>query len=72
MARLNENQTAEQRRAGAYNTNLNAYQNQQNYGLRAQGQRFDQDFRNWNTQWNQQRMNQNDRFNQMYQLGGAQ
>ena len=72
LARLNENQTAEQRRAGAYNTNLNAYQNQQNYGLRAQGQRFDQDFRNWNTQWNQQRMNQNDRFNQMYQLGGAQ
>jgi len=71
LARLNENQTAEQRRAGAYNTNLNAYQNQQNYGLRAQGQRFDQDFRGWQEQWNQQRMNQNDRFNQMDRLAGV-
>jgi len=72
MARLNENQTAEQRRAGAYDTNLNAYQNQQNYGLRAQGQRFDQDFRNWQQQYNQQRGNRTDNFNQMYTMGGAQ
>ena len=72
IARLNENQTAENRRAGAYNTNLGAYQNQQRFGLQAQGQGFDQSFRNWQQQYNQQRMNQNDRFNQMYQLGGAQ
>jgi len=72
LARLNENQTAEQRRAGAYNTNLGAYQNQQRYGLQAQGQGFDQSFRNWQEQYNQQRMNQTDRFGQMYKLGGAQ
>ena len=70
-ARLAQNQTAENRRSGAYNTNLGAYQNQQRFGLQAQGQGFDQAFRNWNTQWNQQRMNQNDRFNQMYRLGEA-
>jgi len=71
MARLNENQTAEQRRAGAYNTNLGSYQNQQNYGLRAQGQGFDQDFRNWQAQYNQQRGNRRDNFDMMRNLGEA-
>ena len=72
LARLNENQTAEQRRAGAYNTNLNAYQNQQQYGLQSQGQGFGQAFDIWQQQYNQQRWNQNDRFNQMDRLAKAQ
>ena len=71
IARLNENQTAENRRAGAYNTNLGAYQNQQRFGLQAQGQGFDQSFRNWQQQYNQQRGNRTDSYNQMFNLGGA-
>jgi hypothetical protein len=65
IARLQQNQEAENRRSGAYNTNLGAYQNQQQYGLRAQGQGYDQQYRNWVQQWNQQRGNRRDNFDMM-------
>ena len=65
IARLQQNQEAENRRSGAYNTNLGAYQNQQQYGLRAQGQGYDQQYRHWVQQWNQQRGNRRDNFDMM-------
>jgi hypothetical protein len=69
IARLQQNQEAEARRSGAYGTNLGAYERQQQYGLRAQGQGFDQSYRNWQEQFNQQRLNQTTAFNQRYLLG---
>jgi len=69
IARLNQNQQAENRRSGAYTTNLGAYERQQTQGLRAQGQGFDQAFRNWNEQYNQGRMNATDTYNRMFGLG---
>ena len=69
MARLQQNQEAEARRSSAYGANLGAYERQQQYGLRAQGQGFDQSFRNWQEQYNQQRLNQTNAFNQRYLLG---
>jgi hypothetical protein len=72
IARLNQNQQAEARRSGAYGTNLGAYERQQQYGLKQQGQGFDQSFRNWQEQFNQQRLNQTTAFNQRFILGGAQ
>jgi ABC-type phosphonate transport system ATPase subunit len=69
IARLQQNQEAEARRSGAYGTNLGAYERQQQYGLRAQGQGFDQAFRNWNEQYNQGRMNATDTYNRMFGLG---
>ena len=68
LARLSQNQEAEARRSGAYGTNLGAYERQQQYGLRAQGQGFDQSFRNWEQQWNQGRQNAQDIYNRMYGL----
>ena len=68
-ARRDQNQTAENRRLGAYNTNLGAYTGQQNFGLRAQDQAFNQAYRNWSEQWNQGRNNAQDQFNR--QLGLA-
>ena len=62
------NQEAEARRSGAYNTNLGAYQQQQQYGLQAQGQAYDQQYRNWVEQYNQGRFNANDTYNRMYGL----
>lgn len=62
------NQEAEARRSGAYNTNLGAYQNQQRYGLQAQAQAFDQQYRNYVEQYNQGRQNANDTYNRMYGL----
>ena len=62
------NQEAEARRSGAYNTNLSAYQNQQRYGLAAQGQAYDQAYRNWVEQYNQGRNNAQDTYNRMYGL----
>jgi hypothetical protein len=69
------NQEAEARRSGAYNTNLGAYQNQQqyglqqqNYGLQAQQQAYDQQYRNWVEQYNQGRNNATDTYNRMYGL----
>jgi hypothetical protein len=69
LARWQENQEAEARRSGTYGTNLGAYERQQQYGLRAQGQGFDQSYRNWQEQFNQQRLNQTTAFNQRYLLG---
>ena len=69
IARLQQNQEAEARRSGAYGANLGAYERQQQYGLRAQGQAFDQAFRNWNEQYNQGRMNATDTYNRMFGLG---
>jgi len=68
IARLNQNQEAENRRSGAYGTNLGAYERQQQYGLRAQGQGFDQEFRNWQQQYYQGRQNAQDTYNRMYGL----
>ena len=68
LARLQENQEAENRRSGAYGTNLGAYERQQQYGLRAQGQGFDQAFRNWQQQYYQGRQNAQDTYNRMYGL----
>ncbi len=62
------NQEAEARRLGAYNTNLGAYENQQRYGLQAQGQAFDQQYRNYVEQYNQGRQNANDTYQRMYGL----
>jgi len=62
------NQEAEARRSGAYNTNLGAYENQQRYGLQAQGQAYDQQYRNWVEQYNQGRQNATDTYNRMYGL----
>ena len=69
------NQEAEARRSGAYNTNLGAYQNQQQYGLQqqnynlqAQQQAYDQQYRNWVEQYNQGRNNATDTYNRMYGL----
>ena len=69
LARWEENQEAEARRSGAYATNLGGYERQQQYGLRAQGQGFDQAYRNWQEQFNQGRMNAQDTYNRMYGLG---
>ena len=69
LARWEQNQEAEARRSDAYTTNLGAYQDQQQYGLKQQGQGFDQSFRNWQEQFNQQRLNQTTAFNQRYLLG---
>ena len=68
LARLQQNQEAENRRSGAYGTNLGAYERQQQYGLRAQGQGFDQAFRNWQQQYYQGRQNAQDTYNRMYGL----
>jgi hypothetical protein len=68
LARWQENQEAEARRSGAYGTNLGAYERQQQYGLRAQGQGFDQSFSKWQEQFNQGRMNAQDTYNRMYGL----
>jgi hypothetical protein len=68
LARWQENQEAEARRSGAYGANLGAYERQQQYGLRAQGQGFDQSFRNWQEQYNQGRLSATDTFNRMYPL----
>jgi hypothetical protein len=68
LARWQENQEAEARRSGAYASNLGAYERQQQYGLRAQGQGFDQSFRNWQEQYNQGRLNAQDTYNRMYGL----
>ena len=62
------NQEAEARRSGAYNTNLAAYQNQQQYGLRSQAQAYDQQYRNWVEQYNQGRANAGDTYQRMYGL----
>ena len=62
------NQEAEARRSGAYNTNLAAYQNQQQFGLRSQAQAYDQQYRNWVEQYNQGRQNATDTYNRMYGL----
>jgi len=69
------NQEAEARRSGAYNTNLGAYQTQQqyglqqqNYGLQAQQQAYDQQYRNWVEQYNQGRANAGDTYQRMYGL----
>ncbi|CAB4147816.1 hypothetical protein UFOVP1017_47 [uncultured Caudovirales phage] len=69
------NQEAEARRSGAYNTNLGAYQTQQQYGLQqqnyalqAQQQAYDQQYRNWVEQYNQGRNNATDTYNRMYGL----
>ena len=69
LARWQENQEAEARRSGAYGTNLGAYERQQQYGLRSQGQGFDQAYRNWQEQYNQGRQNAQDTYNRMYGLG---
>jgi hypothetical protein len=69
IARLQQNQEAEARRSGAYGTNLGAYERQQQYGLRAQGQGYDQQYRNWVQQYNQRFQNQTTAFNQRYLLG---
>ena len=68
LARWQENQEAENRRAAAYGTNLGGYERQQQYGLRAQDQQFNQAFRNWQEQYNQGRMNAMDTYNRMYGL----
>jgi hypothetical protein len=68
IARLQQNQEAENRRSGAYNTNLGAYERQQQYGLRAQGQGFDQAFRNWAQQYYQGQQNAQNTYNRMYGL----
>jgi hypothetical protein len=68
LARWQENQEAERRRAGAYTTNLGGYERQQQYGLRAQGQASDQAYRNWVEQWGQGRTNAQDAYNRMYGL----
>ena len=68
IARLQQNQEAENRRSGAYGTNLGAYERQQQQGLRAQGQGFDQSFRNWQQQYYQGRQNAQDTYNRMYGL----
>jgi len=68
LARWQENQEAEARRSGAYGANLGAYERQQQYGLRAQGQGFDQSFRNWQEQYNQGRLSATDTYNRMYGL----
>ena len=69
LARWQENQEAEARRSGAYGTNLGAYERQQQQGLRAQGQGFDQAYRTWQEQYNQGRQNAQDTYNRMYGLG---
>jgi hypothetical protein len=71
LARWQENQEAENRRSGAYTTNLGGYERQQQYGLRAQGQGFNQAFQNWQEQYNQGRMNAQDTYNRMYGLSTA-
>ena len=71
LARWQENQEREARRSGAYASNLGAYERQQQYGLRAQGQGFDQSFRNWQEQYNQGRLNAQDTYNRMYGLSTA-
>ena len=68
LARWQENQEAENRRAAAYAANLGGYERQQQYGLRAQDQAFNQAFRNWQEQYNQGRMNAMDTYNRMYGL----
>jgi hypothetical protein len=68
LARWQENQEAEARRSGAYGTNLGAYERQQQYGLKQQGQGFDQSFRNWQEQYNQGRETAQDTYNRMYGL----
>jgi hypothetical protein len=68
LARWQENQEAENRRAAAYAANLGGYERQQQYGLRAQDQQFNQAFRNWQEQYNQGRMNAMDTYNRMYGL----
>ena len=68
LARWQQNQEAEARRAGAYAANLGAYERQQQYGLRAQDQQFNQAFRNWQEQYNQGRLNAMDTYNRMYGL----
>jgi hypothetical protein len=68
VARWQQNQEAENRRSGAYASNLGAYERQQQYGLRQQGQGFDQSFRNWQEQYNQGRLNAQDTYNRMYGL----
>jgi hypothetical protein len=65
LARWQENQEAEARRSGAYGTNLGAYERQQQYGLKQQGQGFDQSFRNWQEQYNQGRETAQDTYNRM-------
>jgi hypothetical protein len=50
-------------------TNLGGYERQQQYGLQAQGQGFDQSYRNWQEQYNQGRQNAQDTYNRMYGLG---
>jgi len=68
LARWQQNQEAEARRSGAYTANLGAYERQQQYGLRAQGQAYDQAYRNWVEQYNQGRLNAQDTYNRMYGL----
>ena len=68
LAQWQQNQEAENRRSGAYAANLGAYERQQQYGLRAQGQGFNQAFRNWQAQYNQGRLNAQDTYNRMYGL----
>ncbi len=68
LARWQQNQEAEARRSGAYAANLGAYERQQQYGLRAQGQAYDQAYRNWVQQYNQGRLNAQDTYNRMYGL----
>jgi hypothetical protein len=65
LARWGQNLEAENRRSGAYTTNLGAYERQQTQGLRAQGQGFDQSFRNWQEQYNQGRETAQDTYNRM-------
>jgi hypothetical protein len=69
LARWQQNQEAEARRSGAYATNLGGYERQQNYGLRSQGQGFDQAYRTWQEQYNQGRQNAQDTYNRMFGLG---
>ena len=68
LARWQENQEAEARRSGAYSTNLGAYERQQQYGMRSQGQGFDQAYRTWAQQYYQGRQNAQDAYNRMYGL----
>jgi hypothetical protein len=68
LARWGQNLEAENRRSGAYTTNLGAYERQQTQGLQAQGQGFDQSFRNWQEQYNQGRETAQDTYNRMYGL----
>jgi hypothetical protein len=68
LARWQQNQEDESRRSGAYTTNLGTYERQQQHGLRAQDQQFNQAFRNWQEQYNQGRLNAMDTYNRMYGL----